>query len=470
MEYEKVGLDEGAPVKGGASPVVVSATEYRDKPFAIAFLLHLVLVLGVLASGTVVFFTMEPESQEATVEGESTDVQEFFPPFTLGYALGFFGVTALSGAVCGAFALVYLKLMKAMPKLMVYASMGFSLALMFGMGAILLVFGAFIPGFIFIAFGLIFMLLYFLWRKRMAFTAHVLEVTMQVLDYQTLNFYVAFGGLVAYFVWFVVFTFTVIVSASFSLINEYITVVVSLYLLFSWYWTLQVIKNVVHVTIAGAVASWYFQSDAAPDDATKNALRRACTTSFGSICFGSLIVALIETMRALAESGKGQNNILAIVARCLLYCIEAIAKLFNKYAFTQVAIYGHSYIESCKATLELLKRSGIRVIMTDILVGNVLTMGSLIGAVISSFTAVLLAYLLTPEYPYLAIVIGLFLGYGIVVCSLEVVDSAVTALMVCLCTQPAVLARHFPALYEELRTKYGPDRCGVFAPNYQVAV
>eukprot|EP01094_Clydonella_sp_ATCC50884_P020501 TRINITY_DN426_c0_g1_i6.p2 TRINITY_DN426_c0_g1~~TRINITY_DN426_c0_g1_i6.p2 ORF type:complete len:306 (+),score=131.91 TRINITY_DN426_c0_g1_i6:1186-2103(+) len=305
----------------------------------------------------------------------------------------------------------------------------------------------------------------------MAFTAKVLETTMQVLEYQSLNYFVAFGGLVAYFVWFIVFTLAVVLSASYSYVDDYLMGAVLIYLIFSWYWTMQVVRNVVHVTIAGAVASWYFQADASPTDATKNALRRACTTSFGSICFGSLIVAIIETLRTLAESGKNQNNLITCLAKCILYCLESLMKLFNKFAFTNVAIYGHSYIEACKATLELLSHSGLRVIMTDILVGNVIMMGAFVGSMLSCLVAVGLAYALTPEYPYLAVLIGITLGYGLVVCSLEVVDSAITSLMVCLCTQPQTMATHFPALYEELRVKYGGNAaCGVFQPGYAGAL
>ena len=67
---------------------------------------------------------------------------------------------------------------------------------------------------------------------------------------------------------------TVVFCTSFSLLDEVVTYLAFLYLLFSWYWVIQVVSNVVHVTIAGAVASWYFQADADPDSATKNALKR----------------------------------------------------------------------------------------------------------------------------------------------------------------------------------------------------
>lgn len=52
------------------------------------------------------------------------------------------------------------------------------------------------------------------------------------------------------------------------------------------------IKNVVHVTCAGTMASWYFVTN--EPNVVASAFRRACTFSFGTICFGSLIVAVLR--------------------------------------------------------------------------------------------------------------------------------------------------------------------------------
>ena len=68
-----------------------------------------------------------------------------------------------------------------------------------------------------------------------------------------------------------------------------------IFCLLSLFWTVQVVKNVVHVTCAGTAASWYFQTaDARPAMAS---LKRACTTSLGSVCLGSLFVALLRAVR-----------------------------------------------------------------------------------------------------------------------------------------------------------------------------
>jgi hypothetical protein len=83
------------------------------------------------------------------------------------------------------------------------------------------------------------------------------------------------------------------------------------FLLLSFYWTSQVLKNIVHVTCAGTFASWYFLMGSPagmPANPTVGALKRASTTSLGSICFGSFIVAVIKTLRAMVQMGSRNRN------------------------------------------------------------------------------------------------------------------------------------------------------------------
>ncbi len=70
------------------------------------------------------------------------------------------------------------------------------------------------------------------------------------------------------------------------------------FLLISVYWGQQVIQNVSTCTIAGTVATWWYQSHIQSKSVPK-ALRRSLTTSFGSICFGSLIVAVVQALRTV---------------------------------------------------------------------------------------------------------------------------------------------------------------------------
>lgn len=115
--------------------------------------------------------------------------------------------------------------------------------------------------------------------------------------------------------------------------------------LVSLYWTLQVISNVVHVSVAGTVGTWWFSpthANGCCSRAVRDSYVRSLTTSFGSICLGSLIVALIQATREIARQAResGDNGILLCLAECILGCIESIVEYFNKWAYVYVGLYG----------------------------------------------------------------------------------------------------------------------------------
>jgi hypothetical protein len=82
-------------------------------------------------------------------------------------------------------------------------------------------------------------------------------------------------------------------------------------LLFAFYWTQQVVQNIMHVTTAGIVGSWWFSAMADPSfcsPTVTSSLSRSLTYSFGSICFGSLLVAVFQTLEKLARSSRNNGR------------------------------------------------------------------------------------------------------------------------------------------------------------------
>ena len=63
---------------------------------------------------------------------------------------------------------------------------------------------------------------------------------------------------------------------------------------------------VVNATVAGTVASWYFLSPNVPPAPTKRSLNRALTTSFGSLCLGSLALISGEVLKGAAKRLAGR--------------------------------------------------------------------------------------------------------------------------------------------------------------------
>ena len=130
------------------------------------------------------------------------------------------------------------------------------------------------------------------------------------------------------------------------------------FITFAGYWISEWLKNTIHTIISGVYGAWYFNPHNMPKGATRGATRRALTYSFGSISFGSLIVAIINLLRQACsiaqQSEANSGNAAAACAFCVLQCIIGIldwaVQFINRYAFSYMALYGTSYIASAKET------------------------------------------------------------------------------------------------------------------------
>ena len=106
------------------------------------------------------------------------------------------------------------------------------------------------------------------------------------------------------------------------------------------------------VTVAGTVGTWWYNPEEATSccsTAVLDSFYRATTLSFGSICLGSLLVAIIQALRQLVNqtrSEEGGDNILLCLAECLLASLEGLIEYFNKWAYIYVGLYGYTYFEA----------------------------------------------------------------------------------------------------------------------------
>eukprot|EP00581_Thalassiosira_minuscula_P009040 CAMPEP_0183702454 /NCGR_PEP_ID=MMETSP0737-20130205/542_1 /TAXON_ID=385413 /ORGANISM="Thalassiosira miniscula, Strain CCMP1093" /LENGTH=492 /DNA_ID=CAMNT_0025929063 /DNA_START=144 /DNA_END=1622 /DNA_ORIENTATION=+ len=248
-----------------------------------------------------------------------------------------------------------------------------------------------------------------------------------------------------------------------------------LFLLFlSYFFTHQVIQNTTHVTVAGTVGSWWFSPEGSSSFCSSGmlgSLLRATTTSFGSICFGSLLVAIVQALKALAQSARNQDNqILVCIAECILNCIESILEYFNKWAFVYVGLYGYSYIEAGKNVFTLFKNRGWEAIIADDLVSNVFFFLSLcIGGICCG-----IGYSFNENSPegwfdnapgsISATCAGLGFVAGLVLSSIlmSTIASAVNTVIVCFAEGPAEFESNHPELSRRMREtwlEFFPD-CG----------
>ena len=256
-------------------------------------------------------------------------------------------------------------------------------------------------------------------------------------------------------------------------------------LLVSFYWAFQVNQNISHTTTCGVTAAWYFSTELNYNP-TPPAFRRTMTTSFGSVCFGSLLVAFIQALRQMVRMAQNTNNQwVTCLAICLLNCLESIMRFINKFAFAHCAIYGTGFVQSAKQTFDLFARRGIQALINDDLTGLAIFAGALIGGIVSAGIGYLLGYIFyhTDDHhdvrvwvPVSLAVYGFFVGLLFCMTVLYVVHSSIVCLFVCYCEDPATLSENRPEEYQriagvkpefqEIYTQYGGGRRHV-APQRQ---
>jgi len=251
-------------------------------------------------------------------------------------------------------------------------------------------------------------------------------------------------------------------------------------MLVSLFWACSVFSNVVHCTTAGAVASWW-RSEPLHFDAEEASTSSFLTTmlnDFGSICLGSLFVALLKGMRSATqffitqlrqykESYGGSKNPLVSISATLgvfvasglvhvLLAVEYLLEYFNRYAFTYVSLYGYSFTDASKAVLVLFKERGWDAIINDDVIDSVLFFWNITIGMLTMACGLIFG-----RYVGMSVVddavfcaISFAIGYAIGLISLKIVMAAVAAIYVMFAEFPEVFEQCHPALYYELMASW----------------
>ncbi|KAH8920190.1 DUF580-domain-containing protein [Atractiella rhizophila] len=393
---------------------------------------------------------------------------------------------ALVTAAAFVLSLGLLWVVKTFTKVVLEICLGLSVVFSVAYAIYLWIVGYYSGAIIFTIFAIISIICYFPMRRRIPFSTLVLQFVIRIANEHKSTYGLAILStviLAVYSAWWS-FAITGIYSKynpnSASCrnrngegCNNSTLIGLAIFLVFSFYWTTQVISNVALTSISGIFGTHYF-SGSHPSQShlsiTLGCLRRAVTYSFGSICEGSLIVALLETLRAILnilaseeqQSGDFIGYCLACIARCFVGCVSQLVQYFNRYAYIEIALFGKKYIDAARDTWRLLKDRGIDALINDCLVSNIWTFGSFaVGALCSFFVYI---YLKVSNPSYIDQSPGLYaalIGYGFVIgffishsLGYGCLSSGVSTVFVCLGERPMVLAQRDPVLFEMIREKY----------------
>lgn len=291
---------------------------------------------------------------------------------------------------------------------------------------------------------------------------------------------VAYSGLLFQVIWLFVWSIAALgVYQTFTDNNggdqQGLNGLVGFLLLLSLLWGLQCIKDVVSVTAGGTVACWWFQPNN-PSPVT-GSIFRATTTSFGSICFGSLLLAFItslkEVIRGILKNSRQNRRERNIVRECFLAILESLLRLLeqgvayiNRFAYSYVAAYGHDFISSGRMVMAMFSHRGWTAIINDQLISNALwllvvflsILGGLIGVILSLFLAVYNGKLSDSDQLNAVLLTGFFSGImtGFIIGGLisSMLDAATAMVFVCFGEDAHTLSVNHPSTYSELHGRW----------------
>jgi len=420
---------------------------YKDVLFAVLFVLYLVLITIL----SIFFFAQNQSTYGSnTSNTESEFLNQHF------WRLSFVTITI---AICNTFVSFLIVAKFAFYLIWFTLICSFILWLVYGI-CLLVLFDSVWSGIVILCIALLQLLWMLAVRHRIEFATALIVLSVQSLHRYKASYLVSVFGMLLQSVWAI----TWLMGFSYAVDGTSATKLVIFLYVIAFYWTFQVISNIVLTSISGTVAVWYFLYPTYTiTKPVSGALKRSLTTSFGSICYGSLIVAVVQFIRLVVGMlrsmvrERSDNLCVRCIAACiqsLVQCFQDIIEYINNYAFVRVAIYGLDYCSSARQTLQLFRSRGFDLVINDDLTNAVLMLSCLFTA---SFTALIIGAI--SKYAYndnsaetvlLWSFTAFAVSFALSISCMVTIKAAVCTIFVCFAEDPASLSHTKPYDYEFL--------------------
>lgn len=282
---------------------------------------------------------------------------------------------------------------------------------------------------------------------RLPFTMLVLQKAVKMVWGLHKVMTVAYVFMVVMLLWMIIWSFGaagVVASSMGDGGRWWLLVVLSV----SLFWTGAVLCNTVHVIVSGMVFLVLIhggqESASIPPNSLTKSLRYAVTTSFGSICYGSLFTAAIRTLRWEIRGFRskiGNNECLLCCVDFLFHLVETLVRFFNKYAYVQIAVNGKNFNHSARDAWELFQSTGVEALVAYDCSGAVLLMGTLLGGLITGTCSGIWAWIKASDKVIMVGSTSMLMGMVLVGLAMVVVESAVTSIYICYAEDPLLIHR-----------------------------
>ncbi|KAG7701372.1 hypothetical protein KL930_000175 [Ogataea haglerorum] len=261
--------------------------------------------------------------------------------------------------------------------------------------------------------------------------------------------------------------------------NKTMFVATGIFVLFAGFYIAEVLKNVLHSTVAGVYGSWYYLShaDRCPQNAGLAAFRRSVTYSFGSICFGSLIVSVIQTLSnvaGLAKQWAAQEGGLAgyigfYIIEIFASIMEAMVRWLNEKAYSLVSLYGLDFLHAARGAFALVEQRGLSALINDCLINTALGLYSLLVAYACGLVSAVFLFTVQPAWAQntdgvvdvnvevvMTVLFASAFGFFVASVATSVVHSGAVTFFIMLAKDPEVYKATHPDEFAQVLAAY-PD-------------
>lgn len=318
------------------------------------------------------------------------------------------------------------------------------------------------------------------WGHMIPFTVRVVETVADVADDHPFMIFVSLVGSICSFVWTIA-VFSVLAGLSLKEKKDYAELETNLskgimaVIVFLLAWGGGVIYNVCHTIYCGVFGRWYFGLKAKSLLAPSTQV--ALTTSFGSICLGSLLVAGVRAVEYLVRASRRQaqedGNIVTCLILCCLDCLLSmigdILEYFNEWAYVQCALRGTKFFDSARITYALCTCASVEYIIADLLVDSVVTLGAFFCAICGAAVGAAYCYGAGPGVTEtdssnvvfaMGALMGLFGGATAGASAMSIFGSGTKTILTAWAEDPQPLMHSYPEIAQDFSQKLYGARYG----------
>lgn len=226
-------------------------------------------------------------------------------------------------------------------------------------------------------------------------------------------------------------------------------------LLFGWIWVQIYMSNQTVMTCMCSAATYYFNSNAEKEGSADvmKSVWWSNVTHAGSVALGSLIMAVIRILRAIAqEKGGDTGNAGQRCIMCCLRCIEDAVEYINVIAYANMAVSGDSFCTSAWNGFIINLKHCVKFYFAETLAGMFVFIGYLFVVCFNAMTLFLVSKFATKSYDNIT--------YFAIPTTIVMVSSFITAsLFIGLFSKAVVATLQSMAIDRDVHngeTKFGP--------------